>query len=142
MPKRNWIKIALDAQGYRQRDLAEAWGVSEASVTRFLQGTENPDPSFSKCIKLAEMCGMTLDELAARMGLKGKVPPPLQAPATTDMLRLGDIRQTPIPGGMLRTLIYMDLPVTVAANIIRVIGGEPPTGMEAPRLPGPVQQPA
>src|SRR3954463_9014993 len=67
---RAWIRDALAEQGYSQRDLAKQWGISEASVTRFIAGTEDQDPKMRKCVELAGMLGMSLDELAQRLGIK------------------------------------------------------------------------
>lgn len=118
-----WIKDALAAQGLTQRDLAKRWKKAEASVTRFLAGTENQNPKFSEMVDLAEMLGMSLDELARRMGFRavGRAGlPPLPQGAAP---RLGTISMVPSEGG-LRVLLHLDLPATVAAQVVALLQTE------------------
>jgi transcriptional regulator with XRE-family HTH domain len=120
--ERAWIKDRLAEQGYTQRDLARAWGISEASVTRFLQGTESSDPAFSRAVRLAEMMRISLDDLAGHFGLKGKVPLPAPTSAAPEAPRLGTVSTTPVGGGRLRVVLHLDLPAAVAAELIGLLG--------------------
>jgi transcriptional regulator with XRE-family HTH domain len=117
------MRERLIAQGYTQRDLARMWGVSEASVTRFLQGTENADPPFSRAVRLGEMLRMSLDELAARMGLRGKVPLPPPTPVEgLGAPRIGTVSTQLAGPGRLRVLLHLDLPAEVAAEMVALLG--------------------
>lgn len=119
--KTEWIKDALVARGYAQRDVAKVWGVSEASVSRFLSGTESQDLPFSRAADLAEMLGMGLDELAKRLGFRGGqiAPPPIVSnaapPLNTSQLAVLD-------GGRLRLLLHMDIPAALAGELVTLLG--------------------
>lgn len=119
--KTEWIKDALVARGYSQRDLAKQWGVSEPSVSRFLSGTENQDLPFSRATDLAQMLDITLDELALRLGYRrSRVPPPpivasSAPPIGTTSLAVGE-------GGRLRVLLHVDLPATLAGELVTLLG--------------------
>ena len=63
----HWLRLALEERGLLQVDLARAWGISEASVSRFIIGTENPDPVLSRVVKLADLLNVTLESLAHRI---------------------------------------------------------------------------
>ncbi|WKV16941.1 HTH_XRE domain containing protein [Microcystis phage MJing1] len=120
---RAWIRDALQTRGLTQRDLAKRWGISEASVARFIQGTESQDPLLSRAVTLADMLDMPLDILAQRLGLKavgrGGLPPivPGTAPA------LGTISMAPSAAG-LRVLLHLDLPAAVAAQVVALLDQE------------------
>jgi predicted transcriptional regulator len=62
-----WIKPALKKAGYRQRDLAEAWQVSDGAVSRFVTGHEMSDLPITRAMILAKMINMPLSKLAARL---------------------------------------------------------------------------
>ena len=67
-----WIKDGLAARKFLAKDLAKAWGISESSVSRFLAGHEQPDVPLSRAVTLAQMLGITLDEVAKGLGVMGK----------------------------------------------------------------------
>jgi hypothetical protein len=121
MSDRSWVKDALIAQGYSQRDLATAWGKNEGSVSRFLAGLENTDPALSKAVILAQMLGMNCEDLAARLGLRGNVvlPPPSLPPSSAPAV--GTIAMQPIRSGM-RVLLHLDLPAELAAKVTQLLG--------------------
>jgi hypothetical protein len=74
MAKRHgWLVGALDDAGYQQRDLAKAWRVDDAVVSRFIS-TGKPDLTPERQMMLSQMLGMTNDQLLAR--LYGDVPVP------------------------------------------------------------------
>jgi plasmid maintenance system antidote protein VapI len=62
--KHPWILRRLLQRGYLQADLARAWGIPQASVTRFLQGVEGQDITLRKARILAAMLGMKLEDFA------------------------------------------------------------------------------
>ena len=119
--KTEWIKDALVARGYAQRDLAKTWGVSEASVSRFLSGTENQDLPFSRAADLAQMLDITLDDLAVRLGIRrSKVaPPPIVASSAPP---IGTTNLAVAEGGRLRVLLHLDLPATLAGELVSLLG--------------------
>lgn len=118
--KWSWIRDALAKRKFRAKDLARAWGISESSTSRFLSGEELQDLPLSRAVTLANMLGITLDELAKGMGLKGAlvVPnPTLQTlevpPNTYNMNMLG--------AGMVRLTFCQDLPADKVAKITAVL---------------------
>jgi hypothetical protein len=90
MAKRHgWLVGALDDAGYQQRDLAKAWRVDDAVVSRFIS-TGKPDLTPERQMLLAQMLRLTNDQLLARLygevSLRGVSrlhprPVPVSAPA-------------------------------------------------------------
>lgn len=72
-----WLVSALADQGYRQRDLAKAWGVNDAVVSRFV-GKGEPALSLERADTLSRMLKISVDELLTRIGEKL---PPTRKPA-------------------------------------------------------------
>ena len=68
----SWIRHGLSNKGYLAKDLARAWGVSESSVSRFLQGKEHTDLPLSRTVTLALMLDLSLEEIAKGLGVMGK----------------------------------------------------------------------
>jgi hypothetical protein len=68
-----WLVGALADRGYQQRDLAKAWRVDDAVVSRFI-ATGKPDLTPERQMLLSKMLGMTNDQLLAR--LYGEMPLP------------------------------------------------------------------
>jgi hypothetical protein len=67
-----WLISALADRGYKQSDVARAWGVDDAVVSRFV-ATGKPDLTIERILILDEMLGVTADELMA--GLRdGRMP--------------------------------------------------------------------
>lgn len=127
---RAWIKERLASNGYTQRDLARAWGISEASVTRFLQGTENADPPLSRATALAQMLGLSLDDLSKGLGYRGQIVLPPPSTTVSEGPRLGTVALQP-HAGQLRLLLHLDLPATVAAEMVALLEKATPTGAAA-----------
>jgi hypothetical protein len=61
-----WLVGALADQGYQQRDLAKAWKVDDAVVSRFISSGK-PDLTPQRQMLLSQMLGMTNDQLLARL---------------------------------------------------------------------------
>jgi hypothetical protein len=61
-----WLVGALADAGYQQRDLARAWRVDDAVVSRFIS-TGKPDLTPERQMMLAQMLGMTNDQLLRRL---------------------------------------------------------------------------
>lgn len=119
--KTEWIKDVLVARGYAQRDVAKSWGVSEASVSRFLSGTENQDLPFSRACDLAQMLDMGLDEFAQRVGYRrGKTPPPPIVASSAPPI--GTTSLAVAEGGRLRVLLHLDLPAPLAGELVALLG--------------------
>ena len=67
MAKRHgWLVGALDDHGYQQRDLARAWKVDDAVVSRFINSGK-PDLTPQRQMMLAQMLGMTNDQLLGKL---------------------------------------------------------------------------
>jgi hypothetical protein len=61
-----WLVGALADRGYQQRDLAKAWRVDDAVVSRFISSGK-PDLTPERQMILSQMLGMTNDQLLARL---------------------------------------------------------------------------
>lgn len=61
-----WLKPALAGAGHRQKDVATAWGVDDAVVSRFIKIGE-PELTWDRAQTLARMLGLSLDELKLRL---------------------------------------------------------------------------
>jgi len=85
MPKRHrWLLGALIDAGFSQRDVAKAWHVDDAVVSRFI-ATGKPDLTPERQMMLSQMLGLTNDQLLGHLyggGLsfserpRGVIPPP------------------------------------------------------------------
>ena len=76
--KHGWLRAALADAGYRQKDLAKAWGVDDAVVSRFIQ-TGEPEAGLERLQILGRMLGLDLNELSLRL-TEGLAPRRLSAP--------------------------------------------------------------
>jgi hypothetical protein len=85
--RHGWLVGVLADRGYQQRDLAKAWRVDDAVVSRFISSGK-PDLTPERQMILSQMLGMTNDQLLAR--LYGEIsvprviplrPPPMPVPA-------------------------------------------------------------
>jgi hypothetical protein len=61
-----WLATALAERGHTQRDLATAWKVDDAVVSRFI-GTGKPKATPERIHVLAQMLSMNSGELIARL---------------------------------------------------------------------------
>lgn len=116
-----WIREALAKAGRQQKDLAKAWGVSEASVSRWLEGTQNQDLPASRIWILGQMIGESCDTLIRQLGLAGdtaRLPPPSTRPAGDVPLGTSEFR---VRDGEARILLHLDLPAAVAAELIQIV---------------------
>lgn len=101
--KHAWLRQALADHGYQQKDVAKAWGIDAALITRFIK-TGLPELTNSRLQSLARMIDMPVAELSARLtegvGPLRRTLPPLpvtrartEPAATTDEI-LADLRDT------------------------------------------------
>ena len=120
---RSWIKTSLKDRGYTQKDVARLWGVAEPTVSKFLQGTESADPYLSRAVALAQMLGISTDELAKGIGLRGPLTIPAGQQVAPSQPPLGTISMQPQEGRM-RIVLHIDVPVAVAAQIVSLLGDE------------------
>ncbi|MGE4257246.1 MAG: hypothetical protein AB7E84_18815 [Xanthobacteraceae bacterium] len=66
-PKRHgWLTGALIDKGYQQHDLAKAWKVDDAVVSRFISSGK-PDLTPERQMILSQILGMTNDQLLAKL---------------------------------------------------------------------------
>jgi hypothetical protein len=115
-----WVKDALERAGHRQRDLATAWGISEGAVSRWIHGMESQDLPMSRGRSLARMLGMTLDELADRLGF-GETPLPEPIPMPAGSPPLGSWTVGGAGAGRMTIMLHLDLPEKVGKQIVRLI---------------------
>jgi hypothetical protein len=81
MAKRHgWLVGALDDHGFQQRDLARAWKVDDAVVSRFINSGK-PDLTPQRQMLLAQMLGMTNDQLLSRLYGDASLPRIIASPA-------------------------------------------------------------
>lgn len=62
----DWLRLKVDAKGWRQRDLAEATGVSQQTASRWLLAQTLPNVRHAHA--LAQALGVTTDEVLERLG--------------------------------------------------------------------------
>jgi hypothetical protein len=79
-----WLVGALADRGYQQRDLARAWKVDDAVVSRFISSGK-PDLTPERQMLLSQMLGLTNDQLLIK--LYGDMP----------MRRVIPLRPPPVP---------------------------------------------
>jgi len=129
-----WVREALRACGYNQRDLAKAWGVTEPSVSRFLLGVEAVDPPLSRAITLSSMINITVEELARGLGLKGRrIEPAVKSEA--GLPPVGTFRMDMLAPGLVRVVMVQDVAPAVASALVSVLGGMAPAATDAPATP-------
>jgi len=117
-----WIREALKQHGYSQRDLARAWGIADPSVSRFISGEEGVDPPLSRAVTLASMLGITLDELAKGLGLKGRrVEPSIEVERGTPAV--GTFSMTVQEPGVVRVVMCQDVSSETASELVSILGG-------------------
>jgi hypothetical protein len=110
--KYGWVKVALAEAGKEQKDLAKAWGVGPAPVSRWIASGE-PKLSFERAEILARMLKMSLPELQAR--LAGGTPPRSGAVARAVARREAPVvPAAPSPEGILGAIKEME---AVAARV-------------------------
>ena len=75
MLKENLIMLR-NIRGYSQEEIAEKTGISRQAYAKWESGATVPD--IEKCMKLAEIYGVTIDSLVKEttMDGKGTIPPP------------------------------------------------------------------
>lgn len=115
-----WIRDALQKRRYKAKDLARAWGISESSTSRFLSGEELQDLPLSRAVTLSDMIGITVDELAKGMGLKGSVVVPNPTLQNIE-LPLNTYNMNMLGGGTVRLTFCQDLPAEKVAKITQIL---------------------
>lgn len=69
-----WLRQKVKERGMTQQELAEALGVSQTAVYRYLKG--DIEPSIKHIKKLAKLFDTPESELLAMKGIKIETPPP------------------------------------------------------------------
>ena len=119
--KHEWIKEGLRRRGYRQRDVAVAMGSQQSSISRFMAGEEMQDLPLSKAVPLAQMLGITIDELAKGLGFRGPaIEPPVEA-LEAGAIPIGTINITTPSPGTLRIEMRKDLSFGAGQEILRIV---------------------
>ena len=116
---REWVRSTMEARGFKQRDLARLWGVSEAAVSRFLSGLDSGDITMSRAYPLSRMLGMDLEELAARLGFAGGtvILPPVQTAGAPPIPTYSIMPHE----GKIRVLVHLELPPDQAGDLLKVL---------------------
>jgi hypothetical protein len=76
--KHGWLRDALRDKSIRAKDLAEAWGVDDAVVSRFIK-TGDPELTLVRALELCRLLGFDMPQLLGKMGL--------HTPATKDVVK-------------------------------------------------------
>lgn len=118
--RNGWVREGLKAKGYTQRDLARAWGVAEPSVSRFISGEEGADPPLSRAVTLAVMLGVSLEDVARGLGLRGRrVEPTILQDA--GIPPVGTCKLDVLDEGRVRVVLVQDVGPDVASDLISVV---------------------
>jgi|KBSMisStandDraft_5_1062788.scaffolds.fasta_scaffold361148_2 hypothetical protein len=83
---RGWARDLLTRSGRSQRELAQAWGCSDSSTSRWLDGQLERGLTFAEAATFCRLTGVPIEELAARLGLP-----------TARPVRLAPINDPPLP---------------------------------------------
>ena len=109
------------SRGHKQREVAQLWGVSEAAVSRWMAGTEQPDLPSSRAYSLSRLLGLTCDDLIERLGIVGNLPPqPLKPLPESALPGLGTFQIHP-HAGRARVLMHLDVPAPVASELVTLM---------------------
>lgn len=122
-----WVREALQRAGRQQKDLAKAWGVSEASVSRWMEGTQNQDLPTSRLWILAQMIGQPCEDVIRRLGLAGeaaRLPPAL--PVATSEVPIGTRQFELQDDGEAHVMIHMKLALPIAVQLLQLLGKAAP----------------
>ena len=91
--RHGWLVEALETVGYHQHDLASAWKVDDAVVSRFIT-SDKPDLTPQRLMLLSQILGISNDELLQRlygdepMPRIIKPPVPRQEPVVQNVVHL------------------------------------------------------
>lgn len=77
--RHEWLRDALADKGLRAKDVAKAWGVDDAVVSRFIK-TGEPELSFTRAEALCRMLGLTISDLQIKLADRHV---PMEEPAST-----------------------------------------------------------
>lgn len=116
-----WVRDALKQRGYRAKDLARAWGISESSTSRWFSGEEQPDLPLSRAASLAWMLGIPLDELAKGLGVSGKQVLPEISPQQLTGIP-NSINFQLLDDGKIRLTLCRDTDPDTAMAVIKMLG--------------------
>lgn len=84
-PEQRWIKNWLIDHRMTQRKLADCLGIDESGCSRILSG-ERPI-TMALAIQLAQVMGITVDEVVANAGISEVIAPPRGADAVLERLQ-------------------------------------------------------
>lgn len=107
---KRWIIDRLKERGRLQRDLAVTWGIAEAGVSRWLNSDEPGDLPLSRATKLADLLGLSLNEVAIRLGFATPLPPTSTAAELAAALPTGTWLYVEGPDGRMLVTIHARVP--------------------------------
>ena len=117
-----WIREGLQRRNYLAKDVAKAFGISESSISRFLNGLESVDIPLSRAVTLSQMLGISLDELAKGLGVMGKrVEPNVSSEARAPKAPPNSVNLVMIDDGKVRLTLSQDTTPTKAMEVIKVL---------------------
>jgi predicted transcriptional regulator len=122
--KNQWVRDGLERRGYRQKDVAVAWGSQQATVSRFIGGEELQDLQLSKALSLARMLGITVEELAKGLGLSGVAVEPTIPGGDAPAMPLGTMNMSSPRPGVTRLEMRKDFSVKAAQDIIGIMSSD------------------
>jgi plasmid maintenance system antidote protein VapI len=117
-PERGWAREMLARAGVTQRELARAWGVPDSSASRWLDGGYNAVLTLGNAVTFCRLTGMSLNELALRLGHKplkgGRVE---LAPVADPPLPTIRIAPSPTTRGKWLLLAHIEVEAGVLADL-------------------------
>jgi hypothetical protein len=125
-----WLRNALADKGLRAKDVASAWGVDDAVVSRFIK-TGDPELTWPRAEALCRMLGIDMMQLqvklserlsaraAARMVPFAEAPPAAAAPAHEPMSR----ERSEHCDEIIQALTHLQAAVDQASRLLRLLRG-------------------
>ncbi len=83
------LRTARERAGLTQASLARSAKIAQAQISQIETGAR-ADPQFSTVVRIAGVLGVSLDQLAADMGLRPGLRPIAQDISQSDLARLAD----------------------------------------------------
>lgn len=118
----SWIREGLARRNYLAKDVAKAFGISESSISRFLNGQESTDMLLSRAVTLSQMLGISLDELAKGLGVMGKrVEPNVGTEGRAPKAPPNSVNLVMLDEGKVRLTLSQDTTPTKAMEVIKVL---------------------
>lgn len=117
-----WVRDGLRVRGYNQRDLARAWGIAEASVSRFISGEEGQDMPLSRAISLSTMLDVSLEQVAKGLGMTGRRIEPAVIHENV-LPPVGTFTMNVMEPGRVRIVAVQEVAPDVASRLFNILSG-------------------